>query len=267
MLGKLLAVVQREGLPQDLGCGRIAFGGGLADGRRLQVGDLGQQQVSRFSLHERYRSATAMGTYDRIPLPVAEATATIDDRGASLDAHAGRQPPPVFPVWPLSPQTSQMTLPVFAHGLLGTNPGVDRLVRNLPPPIAGKIATRASFDLVGRPSPTQPLSDILMHVRSIHLGHPRPPTPASLGLPLGSHRPVAVAAAVTSQFAGDRAFVAAQSLGDSSQRVSVAVHLGYDLTLFHGKMTCHRGNSFRMGPPGKSPLKRPRDVFTNTSFP
>jgi hypothetical protein len=52
VLGKLFAVVQRQGLPQGRGRGGILFRGGLADGGRPQVGDLAQQQVSRLPLDQ-----------------------------------------------------------------------------------------------------------------------------------------------------------------------------------------------------------------------
>jgi hypothetical protein len=58
MFGKLLAVVQRQSLPQGRGRRRIPSGSGLADGRRLQAGDPAQQQLSRLPLDQRDRPAS-----------------------------------------------------------------------------------------------------------------------------------------------------------------------------------------------------------------
>jgi hypothetical protein len=75
MFGKLLAVVQGEGFSQGRGRRRVSFCGGLADRRRLQVGDLAQQQVARLPLEQRGRLAAAIGADDRVSLSVAETPA------------------------------------------------------------------------------------------------------------------------------------------------------------------------------------------------
>ena len=116
------------------------------------------------------------------------------------------------------------------------------------PPIVGEVAARTSCDFVGRPTPPQAFPYIATHFRPLQLADPRSPTTARLSLPVGRYRPVTVAAAITPQFAGDGALAPAQALGNLRLHLSRPVHVGYDLTLFQSKMTCHRGDSFRMGP-------------------
>jgi len=223
------------------------LGGGLADSHRLQIGDLAQQQISRLPLDQRDSPAAAVGTHDGVPLPVAVATAAIDDRRASLDAHAGADPPPVFPVRPLPAQTPQITLPVLSRGLLAANPGIDRLVRNLPPPIVREVPPRPAGDLVRRPTLPEAFLHVTPHFRPLHFADPRALTAACLGFLLGCRRPVTVAAAVTPQLAGNGALVAAEPVGNLRLGLSSPVHVGYDLALFQAKMTRHRRDSFRMG--------------------
>jgi hypothetical protein len=91
--------------------------------------------------------------------------------------------------------------------------------------------------------------------------------PEGHGLPLGSSRPIAIAAAIAPQLAGDGALAAAQPVGDLRLHFSRPVHVGYDLALLQGKMTCHRRDSFQWECSVKRPLKRPCDVFTYTNFP
>jgi len=69
VVGEFLAVVQRQGLPQRCGDGRIPSGGGLADGRRVQIGNLAQQQVTRLPLDQgdglaAMRRKTLRGEFD-----------------------------------------------------------------------------------------------------------------------------------------------------------------------------------------------------------
>jgi hypothetical protein len=135
-------------------------------------------------------------------------------------------------------------MPVPSGGLLDANPGVDRLVRNPPPPIAREVAARAAGDLVGQPSLRQTVGDVTPHFRPLHLGRPGALAPPPLGLPLGGDRPVAAAAAVASKFSGDRAIAVAQPVGDLRLKFSGPVHVGYDLAFFEGKTTCDRGDSF-----------------------
>jgi hypothetical protein len=55
--------------------------------------------------------------------------------------------------------------------------------------------------------------------------------------------------------AGNRAFAAAEPVGDLRLHFSSSVLVGYDFTLFQGKMTCHRGDSFLNGPSSKTPIQ------------
>ena len=173
---------------------------------------------------------------------------TIDDRGATLDAYTAGDFAAFFHFRSLSAQPPQESLPLPAFGVFGANPGVDRLVRDLPPPVPGEVAARASRDGVGRPTLSQPLLHIPPHFRPLELRNPRSLAAPPPGLSLGRYRPVAVPAAIASQLAGNRALVAAKPLGNLRLHLSSPMHVGYDLTLFQGKMTCHRGDSFRMGP-------------------
>jgi hypothetical protein len=61
VLGKLLAVVERQGLPQPCGQGLILLGGGLPDGGRPQIGNAAEQQVSRLPIDKRDRPAATVG--------------------------------------------------------------------------------------------------------------------------------------------------------------------------------------------------------------
>ena len=64
---------------------------------------------------------------------------------------------------------------------------------------------------------------------------------------VGCDRPVAVPAVAAPQLAGNRARTAAQPLSNLRPHLSGPVQVGYDPMLLQGKMTCHRGDSVRMG--------------------
>jgi hypothetical protein len=64
---------------------------------------------------------------------------------------------------------------------------------------------------------------------------------------LGRHRPVTVSAAIPAKLAGNRAVGPAEPPGDLRLTSTAASHLGYNLTLFQGKMMGHRGDSVRKG--------------------
>jgi hypothetical protein len=56
----------------------------------------------------------------------------------------------------------------------GVDPGVDRLVRQSPPRIVGKIELAAAGDLVGRPTLAQASDHVLAHLWLVHLAALRP---------------------------------------------------------------------------------------------
>ena len=120
-------------------------------------------------------------------------------------------------------------------------------MRDLLPPILGKVRTRTPGNLVRRPVLPKPLSDIAAQLGTLDLGRPRTLAAACIGLLLGRHRPVAVSATVASKLSGNRALAPAQPVGNLPQHFSSPVQVGYDLTFLHGKTTCHRRDSFQTG--------------------
>jgi hypothetical protein len=153
----------------------------------------------------------------------------------------------VFRAPPHTPQTPQVTPPVGAGGVPRVNPSVDRRTRNVTTPIVGEIAPRTPGDLVGRPILPQPLAYIAGHFGSIQLAHPRPAAASRFRLGLGGHGPIAVAAAIATQFTGNGGGMPAQPTGNLHLLAITAMHLGYHLAFLKGKMTCHRGDSVQKG--------------------
>ena len=232
MLGKLLAVVQRQGLPQGLGCGRILFAAAWRTVAACKLGTLASNKYPDF------RSTRVTAPPRRLAPTIVSPSQSPKRLRRSTTRRRGV---PRYSRW-------QGAAPGFP-GLAAFAPDVANDAASVPPrPPRHESRCKSSgaksaaedrsenryahvLDLVGGPPPTQPPSDILTHIRSIHLGHPRPLTPASLGFPLGRPPPSNRCGCGYVAVRGNRALVAAQSLGDSSLRFSVPVHVGYDFTL------------------------------------
>jgi hypothetical protein len=179
-----------------------------------------------------------------------------------------RNSPAISGIFSLPTGASQISLPVRSGSVFGLNPGVNGLVRNLSPTIAGKVAARTSGDLVGRPPLSQPFLHVMPRFGPVKFANPWLPA-SRFGLGLSRQRRVAARAAVASQFTGDRAGIPFQPFGNLALFPLVMTHLGYDFAFVVGKMMGHRGDSVQKGSFLKKnhPIEPPRDVFTYTSFP
>ena len=138
VFGELFTIVQGQRLSQSGGQGLKQLFDRLANGRRPSVGNLAQQQVARFSVHQRDGSATVSLADHRVALPVAVACPAIDRRRTPFDRDASRQLAAIFRASPHAPQASQVAAPVGSSGLLDMDPSVNRLPRDVAARMVGK---------------------------------------------------------------------------------------------------------------------------------
>ena len=199
--------------------------------------------------------------YDRVALPIPVPTPAVDHTRTPLNAGASRQSTAVSPVRPPPTAAPQVPSPLSPRRFPGANPGTNRLVRQLPPPVPREVGSRPPRDLIGRPTLPQPLLNVSADFRPLQLADPRPTTPSSIGLFLGSHRPIPIATAVTLQLPAHSALRSAELPGDLHLTPTGTSRLGYNLTLLKRKMMGHRGDSFRKGFLITHPFERPRGVF------
>ena len=129
--------------PQGGWRGAIQCRGGLPDRRGLQVACLAHQKIARLPFHQGDGAATTASPDRRVTFPITVATAAIDHGRAPLDAGAGRSPPAISPLPTFPASTSQVASPVSPGRVLSLNPGINRLVGNLPSAIPGETATRS----------------------------------------------------------------------------------------------------------------------------
>ena len=246
MVGKLLPVVQRQRLPQRRRHATKLLRRDAANRRGVQIAGAVEQKVARLALDQRNGPAATVRADQRVALPIAVAASAVHDGGTARNARRTRNSPAIVGVFPLPAGAPQVATPMQAGGLFAVNPSIDRLVRKLPLSVAWEVAAGTSSDLVGRPPLPQPFLHVTPRVGLVELANPRLPA-SRVGLRLGRQRRVAARTAVTSQFAGNRAGVSTQPVGDLPLFSPVVVHLGYDFAFLVGKMMGHRGDSVQKG--------------------
>jgi hypothetical protein len=171
--------------------------------------------------------------------------------------------PAISGVFSLPAGAPQPTSPARSAGIFGENPGVNRLVRKLPPTVAREVVVGTPGDLIGRPQPSQPFSHISPRLWPLQLADSRPTAASRFGLRLGRQCRVAAATAIALQFPTNGAGMPLQPAGNLTLFSTVVVHLGYDFAFLVGKMMGHRGDSVQKGKfPEKTTLSNLPAMFS-----
>lgn len=246
MLRKLFAIVQRQGFPQTQRQRLKQPDHRFANSRCPPIPNFGHQQITRFPVDQRHRTTVMSAADHGVAFPVAVTCPPIDHGRTPFDRDARWQLAAFFVASPHSSQTPQVSSPI-GSGMMSVNPRVDRLTRDVPMGIVGKIVPRPSGNLIGRPSQSETLTYITCNFRPFHLANPRTPTPSVVGLCLCRRSPVTVGATVPSQLTRNRRRVSFQPSGNLRLTAMLMDHQGYLFPFLKSKMTCHHGDSVQKG--------------------
>jgi len=207
--------------------------------------DLDDNRESRLAVDQRRQAARARRAEHRVAFEVAQTKPLLDDLGAIVDPRriaGGRR---FSPAGTLA-ATPQVRLPVRTV-LASLDPCVDRLRRNDLLRTVGIPLLHPTGDLRRRPIVCQTVANDFVDFLFVHLTHDRTFLPPALGLTLGLCGVILIACAIAFQLATDGRRRTPDGLGNLRLFGSLIVQLRYTITLFGGKLICHRWDSVPQG--------------------
>ena len=258
--GKLLAVVERNGVNQFLERTQQA-GGGIPSLFGRPSDELVDQGETRLAVHKREQRALMSSADDGVALPVSQAVSSVHDCRSLIDADSPFELPPAVSAasvaFPVGLLASQVRVQIAAPGLVGIDIKVDPLGAD---PDSLFLIKPGGNLLGAQVEPDKPLH-VLPVIARDSLGDSSfaPLT----GKPVGLGRPIASLTAVSPDLTADRRSVPARFSGYLTQIVSRFQKSLNLISFFLGKLrvTSHSapllGRSEVLMLPQLTSLKRP----------